>query len=54
VLFDPENGHVRLIRLELSFFDADAYLAGRQVHPSVMNLFQRRQDEVLGEIIESN
>ncbi len=54
VLFDPENGHVRLIRLELSFFDADAYLAGRHVHPSVTNLFQRRQDEVLGEIIESN
>jgi len=54
VLFDPESGHVRLIRLELSFFNVDAYLAGRQVHPSVTNLFHRRQKEVLGEIIGCN
>lgn len=54
VLFDPETGDARLIRLDLSFFDASVYLAGLQVHSSVTNLFQRRQEEVLGEIIESN
>jgi putative phosphoesterase len=54
VLFDPETGFIRLIRLGLSFFDAGVDLAGRQVHPSVINLFDRRQEEVLGEIIESN
>jgi putative phosphoesterase len=54
VLFDPETGFTRLIRLDLSFFDAGVSLAGRQVHPSVISLFNRRQEEVLGEIIESN
>lgn len=54
VLFDPKNGHVRLLRLDLSFFCADTYLARWVVHPSVTNLFLRRQDEVMGEFIESN
>ncbi len=54
VLFDPETGHTRLIRLDLSFFDVNSHLRGGEVHSSVINLFKRRQVEVLGEIIELN
>lgn len=54
VLFDPQVGVTRLIRLNLAFFDAAAYLVDKDVHASVPELFGRRQSQVLGEIIESN
>lgn len=53
VLFDPSNGRVRLIRIELSFFDADTFFAGKDVHQSVADLFKRRQADISGEFIES-
>jgi predicted phosphodiesterase len=54
VLFDPANGNTRLIRLDLSFFDAANYLVDKDVHASVAELFLRRQINVVGEIFESN
>jgi predicted phosphodiesterase len=53
VLFDPVSGRLRLIRPELSFFDPASFFAGRGVHPSVVDLFNRRLPQIPGDIIES-
>lgn len=53
VLFDPSTGNTKLVRLELSFFDAASFFAERDVHHSVAELFKRRQIDISGKIIES-
>jgi diadenosine tetraphosphatase ApaH/serine/threonine PP2A family protein phosphatase len=53
-LFDPYTGRTTLVRLELSFFDAVSFFARLDVHHSVAELFNRRQADISGEIIESN
>jgi len=52
VLFDPDSGSTRLIRLDVSFFDPVAVFAPLDVHHSVADLFKRRQTDISGEIIE--
>lgn len=52
-LLDPANGEVRIIRLDLASFGIEEMLQTYAVHASVRGLFARRQEHVVGEIIEA-
>jgi len=51
-LFDSQSGVVRIIRLDLGCFSMELFLSNYPVHESVYRLFQRRQNNLIGEIIE--
>lgn len=51
-LFDGSTGYTRLVRLKLSFFDVALFFSRQHVHHSVAELFNRRQADISGEIIE--
>lgn len=52
-LFDEQTGHIRILRFDIQQEIQKALEAIGQVHPSVNNLFNRRTQEVEGEIVDN-